>query len=287
VKQEPGIKNVAKNVTTTVLSNATSISNNTGVTSNASVVNNVIPVIPIVNKTPPTIVKPTAPPVVAKETINTASIVKETITTTAVVKEPVTINATPVVTSVAKETEKVISTSPSRKQSDYSKLENVVMVTRSYFYSLTTQLSESNEEEDVEILDDDEISKIPPEKPPPENSKKNIVNPLKPVIRTDIIRYPTSKDYLLRAMDQSAQSDRYKYTSIILDRYQKLSTTYIGREHQFKSFRDKLLGVVEEEFVSPFTGNKLSPFIWRDFGARPVKMRLLEEIVAFHHLYNK
>ena len=177
--------------------------------------------------------------------------------------------------------------------------------------------SESNEEEDVEILDEEEaktvkqpivvappaVSPVVPTVNPRVNTVASVPLPPKPIItpenapksiirsiRTDIINtdFLNSEDYLKKAMNQSAQSDRYKYTSIILDRYQRVSSSYIGRQHLFKSFSDMLNGDLQEEFVvSPYTGKSLHPFIWRDFSARPRKLQLLEDIVTFHHLYNK
>lgn len=107
----------------------------------------------------------------------------------------------------------------------------------------------------------------------------------KQISHSQTVPTASRQDYMKNAIKQSAIDDRYKFTSIILDRYQRKTTSYISRSHN-KTFLQRLMGSddLTEAIESPYTGRKLKPFIWRDFEARPTKLKLLEQIVAFHHL---
>jgi len=67
------------------------------------------------------------------------------------------------------------------------------------------------------------------------------------------------------------------------------SISYINEKpfERKRSFRSMLEGQENGHLlptISPYTMRKLKPFIWRDFETRPAKLRLLEELQAFHHL---
>lgn len=86
--------------------------------------------------------------------------------------------------------------------------------------------------------------------------------------------------------ESALKTDGYKFSPVILDRYQTSSTTYVNlKDDKPKLFISKLMGEQSpESILSPFTTRILLPFIWRDFETRPPKLRLLEEIVSFYHL---
>jgi len=84
--------------------------------------------------------------------------------------------------------------------------------------------------------------------------------------------------------------DQYKFEPIILDRYQKSSqaTSPIKSpkdSHKKRQFMDILAGDSKlHKIISSYTLRALKPIIWQDFEARPAKVRLLEEILTFHHV---
>ena len=55
------------------------------------------------------------------------------------------------------------------------------------------------------------------------------------------------------------------------------------------SFLTRLIGAdsqtLHRPITSPYTSRILKPFIRRDFESRPLKLQLLQQIVAYHHRY--
>lgn len=69
----------------------------------------------------------------------------------------------------------------------------------------------------------------------------------------------------------------------ILDRYQSTQYSSRGKSQQHASFVTRLMGLEDEEqtsIVSPYTERILKPYIFRDISTKPLKVRLLEEILT-------
>ncbi|KAM9856419.1 cysteine-rich protein 2-binding protein [Aulostomus maculatus] len=72
----------------------------------------------------------------------------------------------------------------------------------------------------------------------------------------------------------------------ILDRFQMKLSSRRDIQQQPVSFWYRLMGTdasLDQSIKSPYTSRVLKPFIRRDYESRPVKMRLLAEIRAYHH----
>ena len=73
----------------------------------------------------------------------------------------------------------------------------------------------------------------------------------------------------------------------ILDRFMMQDVNDGEVEDTTRSFRQKLIGSDEvgdvQHIVSPYTQRLLKPYIRRDYESRPLRLRLLEEIVAHYH----
>ncbi|XP_071118125.1 cysteine-rich protein 2-binding protein-like isoform X1 [Haliotis cracherodii] len=72
----------------------------------------------------------------------------------------------------------------------------------------------------------------------------------------------------------------------ILDRFQCNPMRSKASSQHFSSFMNRLVGVDDDQLqciTSPYTTRVLKPFIRRDHETKPLKMRLLEEIVAYPH----
>ena len=56
------------------------------------------------------------------------------------------------------------------------------------------------------------------------------------------------------------------------------------------SFLARIIGgdsqTLHRPITSPYTSRTLKPFIRKDYESRPLKLQLLQEIVAFHHRYH-
>ncbi|GBM29230.1 Cysteine-rich protein 2-binding protein [Araneus ventricosus] len=75
----------------------------------------------------------------------------------------------------------------------------------------------------------------------------------------------------------------------ILDRFQSSQFSVCGKSQQHASFFCRLMGLEDEEqssIVSPYTQRILKPFIFRDYKVKPLKMQLLEEILAYTNKNN-
>lgn len=91
----------------------------------------------------------------------------------------------------------------------------------------------------------------------------------------------TQAQNLVSNENREAFTDGYR----ILDRYQLNSNSVKVRSRQPVTFAARLIGSEENRFesiISPYTARILKPFIWRDYETKPLKLKLLEEIVAFH-----
>ncbi|XP_067677238.1 cysteine-rich protein 2-binding protein-like [Haliotis asinina] len=72
----------------------------------------------------------------------------------------------------------------------------------------------------------------------------------------------------------------------ILDRFQCHPVRSKASSQHFSSFMNRLVGTDDDQLpciTSPYTTRVLKPFIRRDHETKPLKMRLLEEIVAYPH----
>ncbi|XP_065836652.1 cysteine-rich protein 2-binding protein-like [Oscarella lobularis] len=74
-----------------------------------------------------------------------------------------------------------------------------------------------------------------------------------------------------------------KSYSCILSRFSELAA---GSNHSFPvTFVHRLIGAGDlaacEEFISPYTGRRHKPFILHDYESKPLRLRLLEEIVTY------
>ncbi|GBL97620.1 Cysteine-rich protein 2-binding protein [Araneus ventricosus] len=74
----------------------------------------------------------------------------------------------------------------------------------------------------------------------------------------------------------------------ILDRFQSSQFSVCGKSRQHASFFCCLMGPEDEysSIVSPYTQRILKPFIFRDYKVKPLKMQLLEEILAYTNKNN-
>ncbi|XP_074642134.1 cysteine-rich protein 2-binding protein-like isoform X2 [Tubulanus polymorphus] len=75
-------------------------------------------------------------------------------------------------------------------------------------------------------------------------------------------------------------------THRVLDRYQCSMNSLKFVTQQPVSFLNRLVGFEDgqlQNIVSPYTARILKPFIRRDYESRPLKMKLLNEIVAYHN----
>lgn len=69
----------------------------------------------------------------------------------------------------------------------------------------------------------------------------------------------------------------------VLDRYQVTTGTARMGIQSHVSFVTRILGLEEEQLeciISPYTQRTLKPFIFRDFEAKPLRLRLLEEVLC-------
>lgn len=86
----------------------------------------------------------------------------------------------------------------------------------------------------------------------------------------------------LKTADQKSKETRD------LDRFMIQEGRKSGALRQYTTFHQRLVGLEDHElrpFTSPYTTRLLLPFIWRNHNPsqKPIKMKLLQEIVAFHH----
>ncbi|KAJ8039777.1 Cysteine-rich protein 2-binding protein [Holothuria leucospilota] len=70
----------------------------------------------------------------------------------------------------------------------------------------------------------------------------------------------------------------------ILDRFQVSSQSLHSPKRQTGSFRARLIGAANEtsfqKIVSPYTARILKPYIRRDYDTKPLKLKLLEEVIS-------
>ncbi|GFU28246.1 cysteine-rich protein 2-binding protein [Nephila pilipes] len=93
-------------------------------------------------------------------------------------------------------------------------------------------------------------------------------------------------DYL--EPDKSIMSAPVSNAQIVLDRFHSNNFNARGKSQQYTSFITRLMGVEDGEtsFLSPYTERSLKPFIYRDYNMKPLKMRLLEEILLYTNRNN-
>lgn len=71
----------------------------------------------------------------------------------------------------------------------------------------------------------------------------------------------------------------------VLDRYQVGLPQAMDQILHSSSFITKLVGResdLHERIISPYTARVLQPYIWKDFETKPLKLKVLEEILRFH-----
>ncbi|XP_033108160.1 cysteine-rich protein 2-binding protein-like [Anneissia japonica] len=84
---------------------------------------------------------------------------------------------------------------------------------------------------------------------------------------------------------KAGQVTRYSSDFRILDRFQIPQVSVKNYQMKNPTFRTRLVGCQDEislqSICSPYTARVLKPFIRRDFESRPVKLRLLEEVMSY------
>ncbi|XP_051766630.1 cysteine-rich protein 2-binding protein [Ctenopharyngodon idella] len=91
------------------------------------------------------------------------------------------------------------------------------------------------------------------------------------------------------ASHRTSREEKYRTTSQdlrILDRFQSTVSIRKGFYQPTVSFWHRLMGsdaCMDQTIKSPYTSRVLKPYIRRDYESRPLKMRLLSEIRAYHH----
>ncbi|XP_067121489.1 cysteine-rich protein 2-binding protein isoform X1 [Centruroides vittatus] len=77
--------------------------------------------------------------------------------------------------------------------------------------------------------------------------------------------------------------------SHILDRYQTGHYIVCGTSHHHPNFVTRLMGFEEDQecIISPYTARILKPYIFRDYETTPLKLKLMNEIIAHYHRYDK
>ncbi|XP_067027578.1 cysteine-rich protein 2-binding protein-like isoform X4 [Acropora muricata] len=73
----------------------------------------------------------------------------------------------------------------------------------------------------------------------------------------------------------------------VLDRYLASPSMLLSLQPRACSFLARIIGgdsqTLHRPITSPYTSRTLKPFIRKDYESRPLKLQLLQEIVAFHH----
>lgn len=86
-------------------------------------------------------------------------------------------------------------------------------------------------------------------------------------------------------MQESALTTSTK--GYVLDRYLASPSMLLSLQPRACSFLARLIGgdsqTLHRPITSPYTSRTLKPFIRKDYESRPLKLQLLQEIVAFHH----
>ncbi|XP_065115656.1 cysteine-rich protein 2-binding protein [Paramisgurnus dabryanus] len=91
------------------------------------------------------------------------------------------------------------------------------------------------------------------------------------------------------ASHRMSGDEKYRTTSQdlrILDRFQSSASLRKGFTQTTVSFWHRLMGsdaCLDQSIKSPYTSRVLKPYIRRDYESRPLKLRLLSEIRAYHH----
>ncbi|GFS67085.1 cysteine-rich protein 2-binding protein [Nephila pilipes] len=74
----------------------------------------------------------------------------------------------------------------------------------------------------------------------------------------------------------------------VTDKFQINNLNARGKSKHYTSFLTRLMGSDDEEtsFVSPYTERILKPYIYRDYDTKPLKLRLLEEVLQYANRNN-
>ncbi|XP_051551111.1 cysteine-rich protein 2-binding protein-like isoform X2 [Myxocyprinus asiaticus] len=91
------------------------------------------------------------------------------------------------------------------------------------------------------------------------------------------------------ASQRTSGEEKYRKTSqdlCVLDRFQSTVSVWKGFFQPTVSFWHRLMGsdaCMDQSIKSPYTSRVLKLYIRRDYESRPLKLRLLSEIRAYHH----
>lgn len=128
---------------------------------------------------------------------------------------------------------------------------------------------------------------------PPEAQRlrrKLLVRQIKRARNIPVFDLDALADQLSRQPHKDSQQEVHRprrNTKDVLDRFQvTIGTARMGAQSHV-SFVTRILGLEEEQLeciISPYTQRTLKPFIFRDFEARPLRLKLLEEILS--HRFN-
>lgn len=88
---------------------------------------------------------------------------------------------------------------------------------------------------------------------------------------------------------KSISSLSNKPGNYILDRYQTGHYIVCGTSHHHPNFVTRLMGLEEDQecIISPYTARILKPYIFRDYETTPMKLKLMNEIVAHYHKHDQ
>ena len=85
-------------------------------------------------------------------------------------------------------------------------------------------------------------------------------------------------------------TDKKNIASIFLTTFQASPSMLLSLQPRACSFLARIIGgdsqTLHRPITSPYTSRTLKPFIRKDYESRPLKLQLLQEIVAFHHRYH-
>lgn len=118
--------------------------------------------------------------------------------------------------------------------------------------------------------------------------RKLLVRQIKRARNLPVFDLDTLVEQLARQPGKDLQQEVHQFrqtgrTKDVLDRYQVTTGTARMGVQGHMSFVTRILGLEEEQLeciVSPYTQRTLKPFIFRDFEAKPLRLRLLEEVLS-------
>ncbi|XP_077498944.1 ada2a-containing complex component 2 [Amblyomma americanum] len=118
--------------------------------------------------------------------------------------------------------------------------------------------------------------------------RKLLVRQIKRARNIPVFDLDALVDQLARRPGKDLQQEVHQFrqtgrTKDVLDRYQVTTGTARMGVQGHMSFVTRILGLEEEQLeciISPYTQRTLKPFIFRDFDAKPLRLRLLEEVLS-------